>query len=264
MPVAFTDLNPDCSEEAFGDALMQVAHLMGYLCYHQRAAQRAGERWSTALKGDQGFPDWVLVHSTTGATIFAELKAKGGRVSPHQQVWLDALGKGPTPVFLWRPSDWAEVLSVLEAGARAEPHDRVSEGSKPLEPVKASDDPHYRHAEQTVTEWWEWHKARNAGKPPTAMKYVAVVKIVQKLYAAGWTQVDVKRCLIEVPVVSVPAMEFCRNKRRQSTGHAVNEMSIEEWRKRNAGRPLTQREPKPAPTTPDNDVIDTTATEVTE
>ena len=263
MPV-FTDLEPTCSEEAFGQALAHVAAIFGYLRFHPRPCRVKRDdtdTYETAYDGDKGYPDWTLVHARTGFTVIAELKSKGGKASPEQQVWLDALAKGPTPAFLWRPSDWGQVLAVLEAGARLEPQVRVPDDSTPVLLPKASDDPDYRHAERTVRAWWEHHQTENDGKPPTAIPFVACVKIVAKLYKASWSEIEVKWALIDATVVSVGAMEFARNKRRGREGRAVNEMSVAEWRKRNAGQPLTNREPRPEAPTPGPDIIDVEARE---
>lgn len=263
MPI-FTDLEPTCSEEAFGEALAHVSAIFGYLRFHPRPCRvkrNDADTYETAYDGDKGYPDWTLVHARTGFTVIAELKSKGGKASPEQQRWLDALALGPTPVFLWRPSDWGEVLAVLEAGARTEPRVHMPDGSTPALVPKASDDPDYRHAQQTVEAWWNHHKADNDDKPPTAQPFVACVKVVAKLYKAGWSQLEVKCALIDTTVVSVGAMEFARNKRRARTGHAVNEMSVEEWRRRNAGKSLTDREPRPEASTPGPDIIDATSRE---
>lgn len=80
-------------------------------------------------KSDKGFPDCVIVRD--GFLIFAELKVQSeskGKVTPNQQVWLDALGivsdesfpgarngkiYEPVRVFLWRPLDRKQIIEVL-------------------------------------------------------------------------------------------------------------------------------------------------------
>lgn len=255
-------MNPDASEEDFRKALVDYALMLGYMHFHPRPCRvdRNGEEtYETAYDGFKGFPDEFFVHERTGFTLITELKSKGGKVSPHQQRWADALNRGPTPYYVWRPSDWAKCLSVLEAGARGEPcvHEPVGQA-----PVSRKDDPDRKQATITVQAWWDWHKANNEGRPPTAQRFPAVVGVVTKLYKAGWTQLEVKQALLDAPTVSVGTMEFARNQHRRKTGQAVNSMSIEEWQRRNAGKPLTEREPRPEPAKVETmEIIDVTATE---
>jgi hypothetical protein len=74
------------------------------------AAQWQGQtrRWSTPLQGHPGAPDLILARN--GVVILAELKRQNGRASPHQRLWLAALGGHGR---LWRPSDWAEIEAEL-------------------------------------------------------------------------------------------------------------------------------------------------------
>ena len=96
------------SEKELEDAVLEMAHALGYLCFHALPARsKDGQRWRTHQRGDVGFPDLVMVHERTGATIIAELKAEKGKVTAAQGQWLEALGRGPG-AFLWRPSDWLD------------------------------------------------------------------------------------------------------------------------------------------------------------
>jgi len=255
-------MDPNASEEEFRKALVDYALLLGYMHFHPRPCRVKRddeETYETAYDGFKGYPDETFVHERNGFTLITELKSKSGRVSPHQQRWIDALKKGPTPVYVWRPADWAKCLSVLEAGARGEPSVREQKDQTPVAP---KDDPDRRQATITVDAWWNWHKDNNDGRPPTAQRFPAVVGVVAKLYRTGWTTREVKQALLDAPTVSVGTMEFARNQHRRKTGHAVNSMSIEEWQKRNAGKPLTDREPRPEPAKVETmEIIDTTATE---
>ena len=53
----------------------------------------------------RGFPDLVLVHTTTGRLIFIELKSDKGKVRPEQDVWLQHLGKRHE-AYVWNPAHW--------------------------------------------------------------------------------------------------------------------------------------------------------------
>lgn len=77
------------------------ARLKGWRWYHTHDSRRS----------NHGFPDLVLVRA--GRLIFAELKSEAGRVTPAQQAWLNDLTEAIGAVYLWRPSDWPEVLEVL-------------------------------------------------------------------------------------------------------------------------------------------------------
>jgi len=63
------------------------------------------------MSGDVGYPDLTMARGDR--LIFAELKAKRGRLAPDQQVWLDVLRETPAEVFVWNPSDWPEIERVL-------------------------------------------------------------------------------------------------------------------------------------------------------
>ena len=59
--------------------IIDAAHTGGWLVYHTHDSRRS----------QKGFPDLVLVRPPQ--VIFAELKGPGGRVTPEQQVWIEAL-----------------------------------------------------------------------------------------------------------------------------------------------------------------------------
>jgi hypothetical protein len=83
---------PGMTETELQNAVIDLAGRLGWLSYHTHDSRR-----STA-----GFPDLVLVHPTSGALIFAELKSATGRVTPEQDQWLRALAlRGAA--YVWRP-----------------------------------------------------------------------------------------------------------------------------------------------------------------
>lgn len=59
-----------------------------------------------------GFPDLVLVKDDR--LIFAELKREKGRLTEAQKVWLKRLEATGAECYVWRPSQWQEVLDILE------------------------------------------------------------------------------------------------------------------------------------------------------
>lgn len=99
-PVAIPKVN--IPEKAFEEQIRELCKLLGWRRYHTHRAQ-----FSPA-----GFPDDVLVRRER--LIFAELKAENGKVSREQQAWLDDLAHVPgVEVYVWRPSDWDQIVEVL-------------------------------------------------------------------------------------------------------------------------------------------------------
>jgi hypothetical protein len=108
-------------ESDFLKQVIDLAHICGWKVAHFRPAQT--ERgWRTAVQGDTGFPDLVLVRDRV---IFAELKSEKGKLSDTQKVWIECLinasatNRGsPTllspEVYVWRPSDFDDIVEVLK------------------------------------------------------------------------------------------------------------------------------------------------------
>lgn len=114
------------SEDAFLEAVVNLAHMYGWICaHHSKSARKVGERWVSNIKGDKGSPDLVLVRPPR--VIFAELKlgsrarnAKGHLaggsygLTPEQKIWLDALRECPgVQVFVWTPGQIEEIALLL-------------------------------------------------------------------------------------------------------------------------------------------------------
>lgn len=94
---------PEQSEADFQRQVLKLAALCGWRAYHT---------W-TSIHSAAGFPDLVLVRQPR--VLFVELKRQSGKVSDAQQQWLDELAACGQSVYVWRPSDWDEVVSVLGA-----------------------------------------------------------------------------------------------------------------------------------------------------
>lgn len=73
----------------------------GWLVYHTRYS----------LRSAAGYPDLHLVRGER--SVFVELKRMVGRVTGAQEVWLEALRVAGHEVYVWRPSDEAEIARVL-------------------------------------------------------------------------------------------------------------------------------------------------------
>ena len=111
------------TEAQFTQAVIEYAKLRGWLVAHFRPAQTA-KGYRTPMQGDVGYPD--LTMARTGRVVFAELKAEKApkKLPDGQQAWKDALqgmwvaDDGSLNVYdtayVWRPSDWDQVLEVLK------------------------------------------------------------------------------------------------------------------------------------------------------
>ena len=86
-------------------AVIKMAHQFGWLVAHFGRAQGREGRWLTPVQADgAGFPDLVLVRRED--MFFVELKAKGKKPSPEQQMWHAHLHVAGQKVRVWNPDDW--------------------------------------------------------------------------------------------------------------------------------------------------------------
>ncbi|WP_313813002.1 VRR-NUC domain-containing protein [Glutamicibacter sp.] len=98
------------SESDFQTHVLHLAKTYGYtLTYHTADSRRS----------NPGFPDLVLVHGKTGKLLFIELKTQVGRVSVHQESWINGLRIGGHVAEVWRPIDYVSgrIAKVLRGGA---------------------------------------------------------------------------------------------------------------------------------------------------
>lgn len=104
-------LDEAVSEAELQSAVIELAHLRGWLAHHCRPGATASGRWATQIQGDPGFPDVVLVRTNpVPDLIFAEFKTQKGKLTPEQETWLECLvdaTNSPVEVHVWRPSDWS-------------------------------------------------------------------------------------------------------------------------------------------------------------
>lgn len=76
----------------------QLATLCGWLVYHRRESH--------------GFPNLCLVRPPE--VLFIEVKSDSGRVTPAQDVWLQALAFCGLDVAVWRPADLETIVTRLQ------------------------------------------------------------------------------------------------------------------------------------------------------
>lgn len=91
-------------EDRFQKAVERWFKQMGWRTYHT---------WNS-MHSTGGFPDLVAAHEAARRTLFAELKTEKGVVSEEQIRWLTMLANAGHEVYLWRPSDMDEIMTVLQ------------------------------------------------------------------------------------------------------------------------------------------------------
>lgn len=96
------DLKLAVSEKQFQQQVIDLAKLCHWKEYHA---------WKS-FHSPQGFPDLILVRDCV--ILAVELKSEKGKVSRAQYDWLEALGKAGLKVFIWRPSDWEDIVRYLQ------------------------------------------------------------------------------------------------------------------------------------------------------
>jgi VRR-NUC domain len=100
-------------EESFQSAVVDMAHLYGWIVAHFRRA-RTARGWTTAVGADgKGWPDLFLCHERSGRVLARELKVPPNRVTPEQVVWLRVLNMVGVDAKVWTTADWTEIEATL-------------------------------------------------------------------------------------------------------------------------------------------------------
>jgi hypothetical protein len=89
------------TEKNFQQTLIEVAQAYGWVVYHT---------WNSRHSA-KGFPDLVLLRA--GRQIVAELKRVNTKPTVDQLQWLEAFKEAGSETYVWRPSDWDEIHTVL-------------------------------------------------------------------------------------------------------------------------------------------------------
>ena len=93
----------DITEKEFLRQVADLGRLFNWRTYHP---------W-LSIHSERGWPDVAMVRPPR--LILAELKTDRGKVTPHQQEWLDLLGACPgVETYLWRPADFDRITEVLK------------------------------------------------------------------------------------------------------------------------------------------------------
>lgn len=89
------------TEKEFTEQVRELARICGWKYYHT---------WSS-IHSPRGFVDVVMCRDNR--LIFAELKSEKGKLTTYQQEWLDTLRLTGAEVYVWRPSDFNNIVEVL-------------------------------------------------------------------------------------------------------------------------------------------------------
>ena len=93
----------DLTEKQWLRQVTDLARLYRWHVYHP---------W-LSIRSERGWPDVAMVRPPR--LILAELRTDRGKVTPHQQEWLDLLGACPgVETHLWRPSDFDRIAEVMK------------------------------------------------------------------------------------------------------------------------------------------------------
>jgi hypothetical protein len=88
------------TEKAFQSDVMQVAKMLGWLCYHTYDSRRSAS----------GFPDLVLVRERV---LFRELKVGKNKLSQSQELWRDSIMDTGGDWAEWRETDMDDIVADL-------------------------------------------------------------------------------------------------------------------------------------------------------
>ena len=94
---------PHVSEDSFQRAVTEAAEALGWRVWHDNDSRR----------NEPDLPDLELIRERF---LKAELKRAAGVPTPGQERYLLALARAGVETYLWRPSDWPEIVGVLKRG----------------------------------------------------------------------------------------------------------------------------------------------------
>lgn len=98
------------SEKVFTQQVMAEAKANGWMCYHTHDSRRS----------QPGYPDISAVHPNRPELghVYMELKVGKNKPTTDQDTWLLSLEASGDRVFVFRPTDWDEIRSVLRGDQR--------------------------------------------------------------------------------------------------------------------------------------------------
>ena len=109
-----SDKRPPITEQVFQSQIVELAHLFGFTVLEIRKA-RTKRSWRTPWGADgEGYPDLTMFKSQRRVAI--EVKSEKGKLSDHQQLWLDILAVAGFETYVFRPSHYDLVVEILHRG----------------------------------------------------------------------------------------------------------------------------------------------------
>jgi len=107
---------PRQSEASFMAQVVAYAESRRWHAWHDRATNAPRRcpdcgSYRRLPRNDAGFPDLVLIRRPR--LVVVECKRDGEYPSDAQRGWLDAFAACEIETYLWRPSDWADVVRIL-------------------------------------------------------------------------------------------------------------------------------------------------------
>jgi ABC-type ATPase with predicted acetyltransferase domain len=96
-------LDSEMSEKQFTQQVIQLLTACGF--------EHVYHTW-TSLHSPRGFPDIVALRTRDKRVLVVELKSENGKTTLAQEMWLAAFQCVGIPAYLWRPSDWEEIVGI--------------------------------------------------------------------------------------------------------------------------------------------------------
>lgn len=85
----------------FQKTIIELAEIYGWCYFHDNDSRR----------NIAGLPDLILVRERV---IYAELKKQDGKLSRKQKEWIARLKNARQEVYVWRPSDFEDIVKILK------------------------------------------------------------------------------------------------------------------------------------------------------
>lgn len=95
-----TDEDRLLDEKAFDAEIVKLAKRNGWETYHTYNSRKSSEGWPDRAFWRERF-------------LLAELKTEDGKLSKEQSETITSLRNAGVEVYVWRPSQWAEIEKVL-------------------------------------------------------------------------------------------------------------------------------------------------------
>ena len=92
---------PHVTEDSFQRAVTEAAEALGWRVWHDNDSRL----------NEPDFPDLELIRDRF---VKAELKREANVPTPGQEAYLLALARAGVETYLWRPSDWPEIVETLK------------------------------------------------------------------------------------------------------------------------------------------------------